>query len=212
MNVDVAIPCGAGLHRVLFRRGKLVLVDHDVAAEATVAALGGTPPPCFDVFRSWRARDAWQRALEPRGPGFHQLYRRPPLPPELQLPLEAGIVRGWERRRARGDRRADAMLTTVVRNRGEAALAAAVRKVTGSPIERCSVEIGTAPSASGRITPSLASVSVRVAPDWWRTVGLPGLALDEHGHFVVAVRPKRVLHWEERSAGRWSPVVVEDGA
>jgi hypothetical protein len=211
VNVDVAVTCGPDVHRILFRRGKLVLVDHNVAAEATVAALGGTPPPCFDVFRSWRARDAWERALEPRGPGFHQLYRRPPLPPELQLPLEAGIVRGWERRRARGDRQAEAMLTTAVRNRGEAALASALRQVMRTPVERCSVEIGATPHATGLMTTASTSVTVRVAADWWRTVGLPGLALDEHGRFVVALRPKRVLEWHERSPGRWSPVVVEAG-
>jgi hypothetical protein len=210
VNVDVAIPCGAGVHRVLFRRGNLVLVDHDVAAEATVAALGGTPPPCFDVFRSWRARDAWERALEPRGPGFHQLYRRPPLPAPLQLPLEAGIVRGWERRRARGDRHAGAMLTTAVHTKGEAALAAALRKVARGRVERCAVEIGASPSATGRITSTSTTVTVRVTDDWWRTVGLPGAALDEHGRFVLAVRPKKlVLDWQERSPGRWSPVVAE---
>jgi hypothetical protein len=209
MNVDVAVPCGDDVHRVLFRRGNLVLVDHHVAAEATIAALGGAPPPCFDVFRSWRARDAWERALEPRGPGFHQLYRRPPLPGPLQLPLEAGIVRGWERRRARGDRHADAMLTTAVRTKGEAALAAALRKRTRGPIERCSVEIGATATATGRMTPASTTITVRVRDDWWRTVGLPGLALDEHDRFVLALRPNRVLDWQERSPGRWSPVVVE---
>jgi hypothetical protein len=100
------------------------------------------------------------------------------------------------------------MLTTATRTKGEAALAAALRKVARGPIERCAVEIGAVPTATGHMTSKATAVTVRVTDDWWRTVGLPGHALDDDHRFVLAARPKLVLDWRQRGDGRWSPVVA----
>jgi hypothetical protein len=49
------VTCGAEKHRISWRRGKLVLDDHDLAAEESFAALGGEPAVCLEVLRAWRA-------------------------------------------------------------------------------------------------------------------------------------------------------------
>lgn len=53
--VTVEVSCGEERHRLSWRRGKLVLDDHDLAAEESFAALGGEPALCLEVLRAWRA-------------------------------------------------------------------------------------------------------------------------------------------------------------
>ncbi len=217
-DVRVEVPCGGTTHEVRLRRGKLVLVDHVLASEAVTAALGGGTTPCFDVYRSWRAREQWEVALQPRGPGFHQLYRRPPLPAGLGSALERGIVRGRERRSGRGEAVAGYALERSLRAKAEPALAdafrAAVRHHDGGPTRRLELTIGPTPWASGDITGTNSSLLVRVEPDWLRTVGLPRLAAGPSGHdFVLAVRPARlVLGWKPRPGGGMTACIDEDPA
>jgi hypothetical protein len=199
--VDVEVRCGGATHRVLLRRGKLVLADHTLAAEAVAVALGAPAPACFDVYRSWRAREQWEIALQPRGPGFHQLYRRPPLPAGLGGALERGIVRGWERRSARGEGLAGYALQRALRAKAEPVLADAfrhaVRQRDGGPTKRLELTIGTTPWVSGEISSINSSLLVRVEPNWLRLVGLPRLGAGPSGRdFVLAVSPRRlVLDW-----------------
>ncbi|MDQ3897174.1 MAG: hypothetical protein M3326_08005 [Actinomycetota bacterium] len=49
------VTCGEERHRISWRRGKVVLDDHDLAAEESFAALGGEPALCLEVLRAWRA-------------------------------------------------------------------------------------------------------------------------------------------------------------
>ena len=206
--VDVDVACGDESHRVLLRRGKVVLVDHSIAAEAAAVALGASSPACFDVYRSWRSREQWEIALQPRGPGFHQLYRRPPLPKPLLEPLERGIARGWERRAARGEGLAGYVLQRGIRSKAEpaleAAFAVAVRRLGGGAVKRLELTVGSSPWVQGTITASESTLLVRVTPDWFRRVGLPRLATHDRA-FVVAVEPHRlVVDWREAGAGRWT--------
>lgn len=53
------IACGGQRHRITWRRGKLVLEDHDVLAERSLTALGSEPPLCVEIL------DAWRRVREP---------------------------------------------------------------------------------------------------------------------------------------------------
>jgi hypothetical protein len=195
------------MHRVLLRRGKLVLADHTLAAEAAAVALGASSPPCFEVYRSWRARELWEIALQPRGPGFHQLYRRPPLPAGLGNPLERGVVRGWERRSARGEAAAAYALQRALRAKAEPVLAdafkAAVRAHDGGPTRRLELTIGATPWVQGTIDGTNSALIVRVEPSWLRLVGLPRQAAGPAGtDFVLAVAPRRlVLGWEPLHGG-----------
>lgn len=54
-DVAADMDCGGQRHRVLWRRGKLVLEDHDLLAERTLVALGAEPPLCVELLDAWRA-------------------------------------------------------------------------------------------------------------------------------------------------------------
>ena len=54
--VTVLIRCGDAVHRLTWRRGKLVLEDHHLTAERTVQAMGGEPCPCAVVLEAWSMR------------------------------------------------------------------------------------------------------------------------------------------------------------
>jgi hypothetical protein len=169
-----------------------VLADHSLAAEAAAVALGAPAPACFDVYRSWRAREQWEIALQPRGPGFHQLYRRPPLPKPLLEPLERGIARGWERRAGRGEGLAGYVLQRAVRAKAEPALesafSSAVRRLGGGRIQRLELTIGPSVEARGVIGADGSWLEVRVTPEWLRDIGLARRATLGRA-FVVALDP-----------------------
>jgi hypothetical protein len=74
--VTVEIDCGGQRHRITWRRGKLVLEDHDLLAERSLAALGSSRPPvCVEVLDAWRRTRAtellWDFPIDDR-----------PLPPD----------------------------------------------------------------------------------------------------------------------------------
>ncbi len=52
MTAEVA--CGEEGHRITWRRGKLVLEDHDLLAERSLTALGSAPPLCLEILEAWR--------------------------------------------------------------------------------------------------------------------------------------------------------------
>lgn len=213
-RVEVDVACGDQTHRVLLRRGKVVLADHVLTAEVVAIALGAPAPACFEVYRSWRAREQWEIALQPRGPGFHQLYRRPPLPAALAPALELGIVRGWERRAARGDPAAGYCLQRAIRAKAEPALADAFRTAVlerdGGPTKRLELTIGASPSVEGEISATSSSLLVRVTHDWLRTVGLPRRAIGAGPtDFVVATAPRLVIDWHPRPDGGFTARLVE---
>lgn len=52
--VTAKIRCGGQQHRITWRRGKLVLEDHDLLAERSLTALGSEPPLCMRVLQAWR--------------------------------------------------------------------------------------------------------------------------------------------------------------
>ncbi len=49
------IDCGGARHTIRWRKGRLVLLDHDVAAERTMMALGSDRPACLTVLERWRS-------------------------------------------------------------------------------------------------------------------------------------------------------------
>ena len=53
-DVTAEFDCGAAPHRIAWRRGKLVLEDHDLLAERSLIALGSEPPLCVEVLDAWR--------------------------------------------------------------------------------------------------------------------------------------------------------------
>ena len=54
-DVTAELDCGGRLHSIVWRRGKLVLEDHDLLAERSLIALGSEPPLCVEVLDAWRS-------------------------------------------------------------------------------------------------------------------------------------------------------------
>jgi len=52
--VTAELHCGGQPHRILWRRGRIVLADHDLVAERSLMALGSEPPVCVEVLQAWR--------------------------------------------------------------------------------------------------------------------------------------------------------------
>ncbi|MDQ3575111.1 MAG: hypothetical protein M3404_09370, partial [Actinomycetota bacterium] len=59
-----SVDCNGESHRVTWRRGKVVLEDHDLTAEAAMLAFGGKPFPCLGVLRRWRDMHTWAMSGE----------------------------------------------------------------------------------------------------------------------------------------------------
>src|SRR4051812_4393136 len=53
-DVTAQIGCGGQRHRITWRRGKLVVEDHDVLAERSLTALGAELPLCVQILDAWR--------------------------------------------------------------------------------------------------------------------------------------------------------------
>jgi hypothetical protein len=53
-GASAEIDCGGAQHRITWRRGKLVLEDHDVLSERSLVALGSKPPRCLEILDAWR--------------------------------------------------------------------------------------------------------------------------------------------------------------
>ena len=53
--VTAEIDCGGERHRITWRRGRLILEDHDLVAERSLTALGAERPVCVEVLDAWRA-------------------------------------------------------------------------------------------------------------------------------------------------------------
>ena len=49
------VDCGGQRHAIAWRRGKVVLEDHDLLAERSLMALGSDPPRCVELLDSWKA-------------------------------------------------------------------------------------------------------------------------------------------------------------
>ena len=49
------LDCGGARHTVRWRKGRLVLLDHDLAAEVGLMALGAERPACLTFLERWRA-------------------------------------------------------------------------------------------------------------------------------------------------------------
>jgi hypothetical protein len=62
--VTATIDCNGAPHRITWRGGRLILEDHDPLAERSLAALGGNPPMCLELFDAWSARRGSERVSQ----------------------------------------------------------------------------------------------------------------------------------------------------
>ena len=80
---SVTVSCRRELHRITWRRGKLVLEDHNLTPELALTALGGDRCECLEVLRAWGRLDL----LPPLSEDFISLMLEKPAGDELDPPL-----------------------------------------------------------------------------------------------------------------------------
>lgn len=95
-EATATVDCGGESHRVSWRRGKLVLRDHDLTAERAMLAFGGELCPCMRVLEMWvnQFRMAPDQFLQLRrwlGPNAFLA------PEEFALARRLAMILGWER-------------------------------------------------------------------------------------------------------------------
>lgn len=95
---SAVVVCNGEEHRVAWVNGKVVIEDHDVAAERTMLAFGGELPACLKVLELWRNCYSWALSTEL----FRQVQDK--LGPEALLAPgdlrdrnQLGLMLTWER-------------------------------------------------------------------------------------------------------------------
>ena len=215
----VALRCQGRTHHILWRRGSLVLEDHDVAADAVVIGLGGERPPCLEVLRSWRL--GYVEVEQPRrstglvralsslagwmsGGGPNAAV----LPEPLRRLREASILHTWGRG-LRDDRAGALSQTTFLARAITRRLGDVVKLHLPSPVIDLELDVGHGPAMAEGDRHGL---HVRVPPAWLTTVWVPGLE-SRGGGFVIAAAPDGVLdvvRWSPDGEGGWDVVVSRE--
>jgi hypothetical protein len=196
--VSVAVECSGELHVVTWRRGKVVLEDHDLGAEEASVALGGPRPACLEVLRLWRNRAMWAVATQPDPPGFVRRRPRPAIPADLVARRELGVVQAWERAAARRPGSDDAEhLYRYLRKRALSSLlgaaTAAQARFGGGRVSFVEVRLADADGGDGhraevlgRVDAKQTALVVSLTPRWLHDVWARGIGLVD-GRFVAAV-------------------------
>jgi hypothetical protein len=113
------VPCEGTEHRVSWRRGKLVLEDHDLSAENALLAFGGEPCACMQALRLWRH----QFGMPPELFSSMQKYLGADAalaPEQLGLARELGMNMSWDRSWRRSsflDKKHERLLQAALRER-----------------------------------------------------------------------------------------------
>lgn len=100
-TVTAEIACEGQGHRITWRRGKVVLEDHDLRGEQSLAALGGKPPLCLEVLEAWRAIRQSEMLYELL---LREDRHSPAVLAGMKAAHEARMERAQERRRRMGAR------------------------------------------------------------------------------------------------------------
>ena len=95
-EATATVDCGGEAHRVTWRRGKLVLEDHDLTAERTMLVFGGELCPCMRVLEMWVEQfrmppDLFVQLRSWLGPNADLA------PLEFDLHRRLGMIMSWDR-------------------------------------------------------------------------------------------------------------------
>lgn len=210
-----------------WRRGKVVLEDHDLSAERTMLAFGGELPACLRVLQLWRNLHSWAMSAEL----FRQVQARvgdDPLlaPGPLGAVRELGLLLTWERAWRRSAYFSDhgRLLAEQVRARAldplRGHLRFWMRHLGCRRISAVDVELqrrGQEASLSGEMDSVGVRATATLGTPWVLGVWARGLAVVD-GAFVVDVSDEtggddgvvavRAARWERQAGGRSSPVVA----
>jgi hypothetical protein len=212
-EVTTTVECEGERHRVSWRRGKLVLEAHDLAAERTMEVFGGEACVCMRVLKLWQD----QFGMPPEFFAQMRTWLGESAflaPPEFSVVRELGMVLGWEREWRRTfymNRKHERLLQEQLKTRATPALRqhlthwkeeAGARVVGAATVQ---VLRSDQPSTlSGRIDRVAVRGSASLVPRWITDVWVKGIAVVD-GAFVLEV-VEAVSRTDLRvRAARWDP-------
>lgn len=221
-EVAATVECEGDHHRVSWRRGKLVLEAHDLAAERTMEVLGGEPCVCMRVLTVWRE----QFGMPPEFFAQMQTWLGPNAflaPADFAVVRELGMVLGWERQWRRTfymNRKYERLLQEQLKSRATPALRphlthwkerAGARVVGAATVQ---VLRSDQPSAlTGRIDKVAVRAAAALVPRWITDVWVKGIAVVDGAFVLEVVDPVsrvdlrvRAVRWEPGNAGELNPV------
>lgn len=216
------VDCNGERHRVTWRRGKVVLEDHDLTAETAMLAFGGAPCPCLGVLWRWRDMHTWAMSGQLFQTMSDRLGTERVLPPELKPVHELGLMLTWERRWRRSSYYTahERLLLEQLRSRALPPLRDHIghwRKRSGARlVSSVDVEVlrpGRSPTLVGAMDPVRVRAVASVGVSWVLSVWARGLALVD-GAFVLEAEdevggedavPVRAVRWEEHGGRSWAP-------
>jgi len=221
-EVAAVVECEDESHRIAWRRGKLVLEAHDLAAERTMAAFGGGLCVCMQVLKLWQE----QFGMPPEV--FAQMHTwlgaNAFLAPEEFAPVrELGMVLNWERQWRRAaflPHKQQYLIEAHLKTRATPALRQhlthwkqqAGARVVGAA--QVTILRSDQPSAlTGRMDRVAVRASASLVGRWITDVWVKGIAVVD-GSFVLEVTEAvsrselrvRAVRWEPGEGGVLGPV------
>ena len=218
------VNCGGETHRITWRRGKIVLQDHDLTAEKAMMAFGGEMCPCMRVLEVWVEQFRMPPDL------FGQMHtwlgeQAFLLPTEMALPRKMAFVHTWERTwrfESYLPTKQAQLLTNELKDKALPALRQhlnAWKPKTGARVVAgCQVVLiptYESPSVEGTTDRVAMRATAKLHGTWVADVWPHGVAVVDDA-FVVDLRKARTLNdlevvavrWEPNSAGTWSTVAA----
>lgn len=224
--VTATVDCEGAAHRVTWRRGKVVLENHDLTAERTMLVFGGELCTCMRVLEMWKEQFGMPPELFTTmqtwlGPNAHLAPR------EFELPRQLGMVLSWERawrHTAWLHRKQPRLLEAVLKDRALGPLRqhlGAYKKVCGARmVSQASVRVvpGDVPARmEGRVEGIGMRAEAWLPGSWVVNVWGRGLAVVDGAFVLEVTHPSdhdgsvavRAVRWEQRMARSWAPVAAD---
>ena len=216
--------CGGETHRITWRRGKIVLEDHDLTAEKAMMAFGGEMCPCMRVLEVWIEQFRMPPDLFDAMPtwlGEHAFL----LPTELAVPRRMGFVHTWERAwrfESYLPTKQAKLLTEELKDKALPALRQhlnAWKAKTGARIvagaQVVLIPSNEPPAVEGTTDRVTMRATAKLHGTWVADVWPHRIAVVDDA-FVVELRKARTLNdlevtavrWEPNTAGGWSTVAA----
>jgi len=223
-EVTATVDCGGESHAVVWRRGKVVLLAHDLDAERTMLIFGGELCRCMKVLEMWVEQFRMPPDLFAQMPSWlgESAYL---VPAELALPRRMAMVLSWERLWRKESwlrsKQAD-LLAAELKDKALAPLRQHVnawKPRTGARVvSGCQVALLPAPQTPGvdGTTDRVAMrVTARLHGHWLVDVCARGIAVVDDA-FVVDLEEALTLddlkvhavRWEPNGPGTWATVVA----
>lgn len=223
-TVTELVECGGQRHRVSWRRGSLVVEDHDLTAERAMRALGAETPGCLRLLKQWRDLNSWATSTELFAQmrsrlGDERILAPGALGRRHQLALLLTWERAWRVSSYYGTGH-ERLLAEELRSRALEPLGrhVALWRARMGCSQAASVELklrrpGEAPRVAGAIDRFSARMTAGLGVRWILEVWARGLAVVDDG-FVLEVASShagaqvRAVRWEIQPDGGARPVVA----